>query len=155
MTTRLIVVSTAVGAAVLAGVGLVCRLSWLRRNILLVTVEGRSMEPTLVGGDRVVVRRTAPQRLKRDDIVVCPLQLPDGALLVPVEGGAGTDQFWIKRLAALPGDPLPPGVEGHPGPVPSELAVLLGDNAALSIDSRQTGPIRLENIIGVVVRGPT
>ncbi|MFI6964081.1 S26 family signal peptidase [Streptomyces sp. NPDC050255] len=121
---------------------------WARRRLLLTTVHGRSMEPALRDGDTVLVRRVPQRRLRTGQIVICPVQLPDGATFLPPPGSE-RHHLWIKRIAALPGDPLPPGVPGHPGRVPEGSAILLGDNREASIDSRRTGPVPLDRIIGV------
>ena len=61
----------------------------------------------------------------------------------------------IKRVAALPGDPVPR--DGVPAlrsvteeRVPPGQVVLLGDNRRCSVDSRQLGYFPLECILGVV-----
>src|SRR5262245_21067214 len=74
---------------------------WLRRRLLLVTVQGRSMEPTLAEGDRVLVRRRLPARIRRSDVVV--LRRPPGAVVVDVAGAA---ELLVKRVVALGGDPV-------------------------------------------------
>jgi signal peptidase I len=83
------------------------------------------MEPVLLPGDRLLVdprayRRRAP---RPGEIVV----------LRDPEGVAG---YWIKRVGVPPA-PLAPG-----------LLWVLGDRAELSRDSRQVGPVRLEQLVG-------
>ncbi|WP_345664993.1 S26 family signal peptidase [Streptomyces venetus] len=66
----------------------------------------------------------------------------------------------VKRVVAVPGDPVPPGSVpplkegqgGHGGRVPPGRVVLLGDNAAASVDSRQLGFFPLGDVLGVVAR---
>ena len=127
-------------------------------------VHGRSMEPTLHSGDRVVVRYE-PARLDRGDVVVLAG--------VPGYGGPVT-----KRLVALPGDRvrlcgdhvLVNGVPEHAGHVlardagdqraefvvPAGSVFVLGDNRPVSLDSRMLGPLPLSSVKGVVdyVLGP-
>ncbi len=114
----------------------------VRRRFVVVTVEGLSMLPTLAAGDRVLVRRAGLGRLRPGQVVVA--QAPD--------------RHWlIKRVAAVPGDPRPaaclPGPSG-PGQqwVPAGKFVLLGDNAAVSHDSRQLGYFAGDRLLGVAVR---
>jgi signal peptidase I len=129
----------AVGVLVLAG---------LRRRLLLVTVRGVSMEPTLHAGDRLLVRRAGLPAVGRGEIVVIAGRRdpadPTAAMLV-------------KRAVALPGDPVPAGVPGAGGRVPPGRLVVLGDNAARSHDSRALGPLPGGALVGLVVRpvGPT
>jgi hypothetical protein len=102
-------VAAAVGAVVLgagAGVGL-----WVRRRLVLVTVMGSSMEPILFSGDRVLVHRRGLARVRRGQIVVLEPPLPDGARHAGTGPALLADRLWnIKRVVALPGDPVPPGV---------------------------------------------
>lgn len=116
------VVLTGVGAALaLAGGALLV----LRRQLLLVTVEGESMEPTYAAGDRLIVRRTTPAT--------------DPPLLV-------------KRAVALPGDPVPGGIPVPDRMVPAGRLVVLGDNADRSADSRGRGFIPATDVVGVLLR---
>ena len=81
-------------AVAVALVGIVA--VWLaRRALLVVRIDGRSMEPTFHPGAAVLaVRRRSRQTLHRDDIVVCrlPPQIP------------GPDALLIKRITGVAGD---------------------------------------------------
>jgi hypothetical protein len=62
----------------------------------------------------------------------------------------------IKRVAALPGDPLPPTVAAPlcaepAATVPAGFLILLGDNAAESIDSRTMGLVPTDRVLGVLL----
>jgi signal peptidase I len=121
-------------------------------------VAGISMEPTLTNGDHVVFSRLA--RVERGDLIV--FRSPaDGAILV-------------KRVVGVPGDRLlisGPDVwlNGHYlyehyrvlsvwTPEPAGVTVsmkqnqyfVLGDNRALSTDSRAFGPISDHQVLGRV-----
>ena len=130
----------------------------LRRRIAIVTVRGRSMQPALTAGDRLLIRRVSPGRLRTGQIVVIEGTREDGT-----SGGrprswppAG-DGWLIKRLAARPGEPTPalvltasaPGAEPV---VPAGKFVVLGDNLDCSLDSRLLGYIAAERVLGIVVR---
>jgi signal peptidase I len=55
--------AAALGLAAAATAGALTTGVWLlRRRIAVVAVTGPSMRPTLVDGDRVLVRRTGPRR---------------------------------------------------------------------------------------------
>jgi len=112
----------------------------LRRRFVAVTVEGLSMRPTLAPGDRVLVRRARLDAVRPGQIVVL-----------------GNPDLMIKRVVAVPGDPVPDlGATGVAGSgertVPPGKLVVLGDNPAFSLDSRRLGYLPGERLLGVVVR---
>jgi signal peptidase I len=132
----------------------------LRRRFAVVDVDGHSMQPTLRPGDRVLVRRVRPDRLRVGDIVVIESFLPgplrSGRLAHAARGLSGR-QWIVKRVAAGPGDPVPASLDQIEGvragePVPGNRFVLLGDNAAQSSDSRTHGFYRGEDVLGVMLR---
>jgi signal peptidase I len=133
-----------------------------------------SMVPTLAVNDRVLVQKAFFdwQDVREGDIVVFthpPLDYCGG----PQEGGD-----LVKRVIALPGqtiyssgnniyvngqllpqpflpsnDPLgrPIASEQHPYRVPAGEFYMLGDNRAISCDSRYWGPVKGSAIVGKVV----
>ena len=145
-------VALAVGSA-----GVVALAWWLRARYVIVTVQGRSMRPALNSGDRVLVRRCTVSSLQTGQVIV--LERPnrrDGAWHWRLPEGRVTARKWmIKRVAALPGEPVPTPLhdmttEEH---VPDGLIAVLGDNTAESIDSRELGFIPAERVLGVALRG--
>ncbi|MET8454278.1 S26 family signal peptidase [Streptomyces sp. NPDC005209] len=123
----------------------------LRRRYIIVTVIGSSMSPTLVAGDRVLVRRAPLEAIATGRLVVTEPPREHRWDRVRAHG------LLIKRAAAVPGDPLPR--EGAPAfadlpeeRVPEGRIVLLGDNPAASLDSRHCGYFQAEQIVGVVLR---
>jgi signal peptidase I len=98
----------------------------LRRRYVFATVDGLSMTPTLMPGDRLLVRRTGIRQVRRGQIVV---------VLDPARPSA----WAVKRVAAVYGDP------------PSGLYVL-GDNTQDSRDSRHYGYLTAGALLGVVRR---
>ncbi len=100
-------------------------------------VRERSMAPAFLPGDRLLVVRRPGRAYRRGDAVVA--RDPEQA------GG-----YILKRIAALPGDPWPPGFSGT-GPVPPGRVVLLADNRVEGRDSRAFGAIPLAALVGRVV----
>lgn len=115
---------------------------------------GGSMEPTYRSGQIAMTVRT-DGRFQRGDVVV--VQRPEGPI--------------VKRVAFVPGDPLmqvssaqgwitvlyPAKLrKAHPKgiryvPVPEGQVYVIGDNLALSYDSRDFGPVSLKSITAEVV----
>lgn len=134
----------------------------LRRRFVVVTVRGTSMAPSYRDGDRVLVHRTT--RLARGRVLVVeqpPVRSRWPKRPLPRRAGpgeAGGRHWLIKRVAALPGDPVPEpllrtSTPTRPGPVPEGHLVLLGDNPEHSVDSRHFGFYPSERVLGAVV-GP-
>jgi signal peptidase I len=129
-------------------------LAAVRRQLAVIKVEGESMAPTLNHGDRVFVRTTKLDRVRPGDIVVVSPSLGDRPPDVPLRYGP---HLIIKRVLAVPGDPIP----RHPAPlfgdlpdpvVPAGRLLLLGDNPAASQDSRQLGYFRGDGWLGAFIR---
>jgi signal peptidase I len=131
----------AVVAAVAVAAAVVVTLDRVRRRWAVVTVDGVSMAPTLTHGDRVLVRRVGPSALRTGHVVVLQ-QHSDGQVWdtapLPVRAVGGS-RWYIKRIAAAPGDPVPP-------------EAVLGDNRGRSTDSRFWGYAPVDRVLGVVVR---
>ncbi|GGN75983.1 S26 family signal peptidase [Actinoplanes lobatus] len=108
------------------------------RRFLVVTVEGISMTPTLRPGDRLLARRISGAAVERGAIVV---MRPDGH-----------PGYYLKRVAAVAGDPVPEGIPADAATVPPRTVVLRGDNAHHSLDSRVWGCVPVERIVAVTVR---
>jgi signal peptidase I len=92
------------------------------------------MSPALLPGDWLLVDPTAVRWPRRGAIVV--FREPDSEYLA------------VKRVAAGPGDRVRIA-EGWLHLAPDE-AWLLGDDGAVSIDSRRYGPVPLELLVGRV-----
>lgn len=144
---------TGIGAAALTVVtGVVIA---LRRVFVVVLVSGRSMVPTLQPGDRVIIRRVGRRGVQRGQVVVFERllagQWQTGRLPRPA-----ACRWMIKRVTAIPGDPVPPDV-GHRlnavvgTRVPDGQLVVIGDGQ-LSTDSRMFGYLPADRVLGVVVR---
>ncbi|MFC7549036.1 S26 family signal peptidase [Plantactinospora sp. GCM10030261] len=122
-----------------------------RRRVLVVTVVGVSMTPTLHPDDRVLARRRPASRVRAGDVVV--LREP-----VPCRAGGSPGPpapLIVKRLAAVPGDPFPrwlPAWARDGATVPADRYVVVGDNPNFSVDSRRFGLVAGDRLIGVVVR---
>lgn len=134
------------GAAVIA---------WLRRSYTAVHIEGSSMEPTYRAGDRVLVRHVPPHRIRRGDVVVIRRTASTGDRVAAARA-ADSGSWLIKRVAAIPGDPVPREVPALANvaeqSVPAGCLVLLGDAGAGSYDSKHVGYFPLIGVLGVAVR---
>lgn len=125
----------------------------------IVYAFGPSMSPTMY--DSVcVLKRISPSELKRGDIV--SLISPDGTKIIKRIVGMPGEQIQIKNNAVyingqiLDEPYLPPGTltDGYTDKViriPSGCIYVLGDNRANSSDSREFGPVSLEQVTGKVV----
>jgi len=143
-----------------------------------VTVQGKSMEPNLHTGDRLLVETITPRifEFDRGDIVVVSSQ---------VSGVSGMlSELLVKRVVGLPGERikifnckvyfykdsqiyqlkeeiyLPEDSctiggrkieDGRPYTIPKGEYLVLGDNRENSTDSRNIGFVKKENIQGKVV----
>ncbi len=138
----------------LAAVSFVILLVFLLTEFRIAVVHGDSMLPTYKNGQMVLVNRLAGSRLKHGDVVL-------------VKSNA---EVLIKRVYRLPGEVLslrdayrfrraaeyfePTHRSEAPLRVPDGRVVVLGDNSAVSDDSRSFGPIALGDIDGKIVNAP-
>lgn len=122
----------------------------LRGRWLVVTVEGGSMEPTLHAGDEVLAKRARKAETGQIVVVTAPDPLLGWAEAPGPRrfGGRPKGPYWVKRVAAEPGEPMP----GSGDPVPPGHYFLLGDNSAATDDSRRHGPCPPEALAGVMIR---
>ncbi|MEV7805982.1 S26 family signal peptidase [Microbispora sp. NPDC088329] len=69
-------------------------------------------------------------------------------------GAEDTVSRVVKRVAAVPGDPVPDSVPRRAGEtlVPAGCLVLLGDNPDESLDSRHFGYVPANSMVGKVIR---
>lgn len=135
------------GIAALAAAGW-----WARRQLLVATVDGTSMEPTFRSGDRVLVLRRRLPRIRAGEVVV--VRRPDRWIRHPGHEPRLMEREWnVKRAVALPGDPVPADVPSAGfDTVPDGAFVVLGDNRDSSADSRTYGLYSSDQLFGVVVR---
>lgn len=127
------------------------------RTVVVVTVRGESMAPAFRDGDRVLVRRYG-RRPAVGEVVVAERPAAGGTWPRPpvaaADGAAAVQgRVWlIKRVAAVPGDRI--RFRGTAGAerVPPGRLVLLGDNRAVSHDSRHLGYFPADRVLGRVLR---
>lgn len=140
---------TAVLLTAAVGLPAVALWLWVRRRLVVVTVEGSSMQPTLWPGDRVLVRRTTIASVRTGQLVV--VRRPAWT-----EPAGGPPHWVIKRAAAVAGELVPADVRsivgGSEALVPAGHLVALGDNPAHSGDSRHWGYVTADRFLGVVTR---
>ncbi|MFI9584365.1 S26 family signal peptidase [Streptomyces sp. NPDC052236] len=133
-------------AAAVLGIG---ALGVARRLLSTVTVRGGSMTPTLQAGDVLLVLRHR-RRCRPGTIVVVQRPDPHTGWSGPPDR-SGADGWYVKRVVAVAGDPVPPWVPAVPqSRVPSGMLVLRGDHPR-SDDSRRWGFCPAEQMYGVVL----
>lgn len=158
--------SILLGVAVVAAMGTAVAI--IRRRFLVLRISGNSMAPLIADGDVVRARRVAPERIRAGDVVAIQapgwhLELALRAPLPPtptpivaweeVTPARGhREQLLVKRVVAVGGDRVPsvPGLPDADTIVAPGLVVVLGDNMAESVDSRQFGPLPVGKIQAVV-----
>lgn len=129
----------------------------LRQRFVVVIVNGDSMMPTLAPGDRVLVRRARISQLRRGQVAVVEMPDVDGDWSTPLRGPTGRRELVIKRVAAVPGDPIPESCPQEVADLPGQLVpkgklLVLGDNLVSSHDSRHIGYFPGDRVLGIVVR---
>jgi inner membrane protease subunit 2 len=97
-----------------------------------VAVEEESMAPALAPGDWLLLDPTSHRWPRRGSIVV--FREPESGILT------------IKRVAAGPGDRV--RISAGILHLSLDQAWLLGDNAAVSLDSRRYGPVPFDALVG-------
>jgi inner membrane protease subunit 1 len=113
-------------------------------------VSGPSMLPTMSASGEVCLEYTLGPRLRG------PAALQRGQL-VTFASPLAPGRIVCKRLAGLPGDVLCVDPTGAKAPstehvvVPRDHVWLVGDNAAMSRDSRDYGPVHVGLIRGTLV----
>ncbi|NUS15090.1 MAG: S26 family signal peptidase [Streptomyces sp.] len=131
-------------AVLLAGAGAAALALAARRGLAVVEVVGESMVPTMLPGDRLLAVRL-PRLARRGRCVILREEVPTPE----------REMMVVKRLMAMGGDPVPPGVRRFPGDgggnrVPPGKVVVFGDGTH-STDSRQYGFVAESKIAAVVV----
>lgn len=125
--------------------GLLCSVALLalfgvRTCVMVVTVYGQSMAPTLVQGDRMLALRRFPRTWIRTGRIV---------LVGPCGRGRET-AVQIKRVVALAGDTAVM-LAGEVRQIPPQHLFVCGDNREHSIDSRIWGPLPLHSVSGLLL----
>jgi signal peptidase I len=128
----------------------------------LARVDGSSMAPTVLHGDRLIVDKLAYR-----------FGAPASGDVVLFRSPVHPDEAYVKRIVARPGDTIvirsgkvfvngapfrephiPPEFQSHenwgPYPVPDGFYMVLGDHRNRSSDSRAWGPISHRAIIGKI-----
>jgi signal peptidase I len=115
-------------------------------NFKTIEVQGNSMEPTLQQGQRLLISSAywLVGEIKVNDIVVIKNTFEDDVIIKRVYkmGGETVD------LAAVPENW---DITRGKYVVPEGTIYVLGDNGAVSQDSRHYGPFNLSDVIGKVV----
>ncbi len=97
-------------------------------------VHGSSMVPSFQNGDYLIV-----------DEISYQLRQPERGEVIVFRYPKDPSQFFIKRVAGLPGDKI------NNTTLSSDEYYVLGDNTTASSDSRFWGPVKSNLIIGRVI----
>jgi signal peptidase I len=124
---RLLALRKALGALAIGAGSAFALLRWKRFRI---EIAGSSMRPALEPGDWALA--VTPRRIRRGAVVV-----------VEHPGRPGFEM--VKRVVAVPGDPMPGGRT-----LGADELWVEGDAAGDSTDSRQFGPVGCEHVRGLV-----
>ena len=128
-------------------------------QVAAVEVISGSMEPTIMTGDRILVKRFIDGTPQRGDIVVLDSPGDNGPDLVKRVVGVPGDEIQMKRrILYINGDP-DTGTDDQPFihaetpnfalTLPPEYYFVLGDNRNVSYDSTEFGPIHRSRINGL------
>lgn len=109
----------------------------LSRVFTRLEVEGESMTPTYMPGQRLVVNRLT--------LVLRPPRVGE-AVVVRQPGSNG--RLDLKRVSAGPGEEVE--IKGARRSLAADEWFVTGDNAAQSTDGRHLGPVRRRDIVGTI-----
>jgi signal peptidase I len=108
---------------------------WARRRFMLITVRGTSMTPTYDDGERLLLRRGS---YATGDVIM--FRSP--------ERFQGKMDWLVKRVTAMPGDPVPADMAERAAVAVVPPGRLLVRSDAGGLDSRQLGLINTDDVIG-------
>lgn len=138
-------------------------------------VPSASMEPALQVGDRILVRRShesvaaLTRRLDRGDVLVFraptdarplvvkrviglpgeTIEARDGVIAINNE--VTLIEKWLPESEREPGSPAARSVDIKLTRLRADEVFLLGDNRESSVDSRNFGPVKLDDVVGTVL----
>ncbi len=130
----------------------------------LLAVSGHSMSPTIRHGDRVVMNKLSYRYGKPDRGDIIAFNVEDGRIFVKRVVGLPGDLIGVrrgilyrngKRIANEPYVRFRPRSRRRRSYKPSKIKeghlFVMGDNRALSVDSKDFGPISYRDVIGKAV----
>lgn len=129
----------------------------IREHIPLIMVSGPSMGPSFYDGERVFYEH--PKNISRGDVVLFydengdriikrAIGLPGETIyitsgIIIVDGEVLDEKYMYGEIAGG-------GIAKEPYTIPEGTYFVIGDNYQNSLDSRITGPVKAENIFGVI-----
>lgn len=153
-------VALAIVAALVLGAAVVAVRTWVVEPVV---VASDSMEPTVAEGSTVLVARWSAASVDPGQLAV--IRSPDDGRSVLKRVVAVAGQTVVIRDGVVHVDEValaepyvdPRGVDGtffRQVEVPAGHVYVLGDNRATSVDSRDFGPVPLDDVIGTVLWAP-
>ena len=147
-----------IAAAVVVIAALSAAVIRVRRTIVAITVEGMSMSPVYVDGDRVLVSRRIAAPVARNQVVVLEPPHPSSGWSDPptiwptfasqLVHQAGSRGGWRSCSRDRPGSPRPVRRRDRRS---GRSLVVLGEHPR-SEDSKQWGCLQADRVLGVVLR---
>lgn len=149
-----------------SGISLFGCLVFVRHMLVLVEIEGDSMNPTLCRGDRIVAIRHWPTKLLNRGAIVLVYPWPRDSLS---KNGVFGATPYIKRIIGLPGDQLITHLDEVTIPlrervqmyhdkdgnrewiIPPEHIFVKGDLYEGGFDSLEWGPVPFSSVLGHMV----
>lgn len=146
---------------------IIIALYFMLSSFMIITIENRSMFPTFRSGEQVLVLRKFNKKwLKKGRIVIVSPWLYG----IKKTSTLSNETIFIKRIIAVSGETLTTSIDQLDPDnlryqskyhdtngkriwyIPENHVFLKGDHPVGGYDSLSWGPIRIENVLGIVIK---